>query len=66
MATKTQRGFAVRCLFCGQEESIQIDAHDLDSLHCSSCDEGFTPNDVRAEIGKWTKLLAWLETAPEV
>ncbi len=63
-ATDTQRGFSVRCLHCGQEESIRIDAHDLHNFTCSSCDAEFTADDVREELARWGKLLAWLDTSP--
>jgi transposase-like protein len=66
MATATTRGFAVRCLHCSQEETVRIDAHDLHTFHCSSCDGEFTAEDVRAEMARWGKLLAWLDSAPAV
>ncbi len=38
MATKTAtaKGFAVRCLHCGEEETVRLDVHDLHTFHCSS------------------------------
>jgi transcription elongation factor Elf1 len=66
MAVLTTKGFAVRCLHCGQEESIRIDAHDLHNFTCSSCDAEFTADDVRAEMARWGKLLAWLDSAPAI
>jgi transcription elongation factor Elf1 len=65
MATKTARGFAVRCLHCGEEETVRLDVHDLDTFHCSSCDTEFTTDTVRAEMARWARLLAWLDTAPD-
>jgi transposase-like protein len=65
-ATATTRGFAVRCLHCGQAECVRIDAHDLHNFTCTSCDAEFTVDDVRAEMARWAKLLAWLNTAPAV
>ncbi len=56
----------MRCLHCSQEETVRIDAHDLHTFHCSSCDGEFTAEDVRAEMARWGKLLAWLDSAPAV
>jgi hypothetical protein len=64
MATKTAKGFAVRCIHCGQEECVRLDVHNLDTFTCSSCDAEFTTDDVRDELARWAKLLAWLDTAP--
>ncbi len=63
MATKTAKGFAVRCLHCGEEETVRLHVHDLNTFTCSSCDAEFTADDVRDEMGRWAKLLAWLDTA---
>jgi transcription elongation factor Elf1 len=65
MATRTKTGFAVRCIHCGQEECVKLDVHDLDTFTCSSCDTEFSADDVRAEIDRWARLLAWLDTAPD-
>jgi transcription elongation factor Elf1 len=68
MATKTAtaKGFAVRCLHCGEEETVRLDVHDLHTFHCSSCDAELSTDDVRAEMSRWAQLLTWIETAPEV
>ncbi len=63
MATKTKTGFAVRCLHCGEQECVRIDVHDLHTFHCASCDAEFTADDVQAEMARWARLLAWLDTA---
>ncbi len=67
MATKTAtaKGFAVRCIHCGEEQSVRLLASDLHNFACSSCDAEFSADDVRAEIDAWARLLAWLDTAPD-
>ncbi len=66
MATATMRGFAVRCLHCSEEETVRLDVHDVHTFHCTSCDAEFTADDVRSEIARWGKLLAWLDSAPAI
>jgi transposase-like protein len=63
---KTQRGFAVKCLLCGEDGTVRIDAHDVDSFSCTSCENTFTTDEVKAELGRWTTLLLWLDTAPRM
>jgi uncharacterized protein (DUF983 family) len=63
MATATAKGFAVRCIRCGQEECIRLNVNNLDTFSCSACDEDFTADDVRTELARWARLLAWLDTA---
>jgi hypothetical protein len=63
-ATATTRGFAVRCLLCAEEDTVRVDVHDVHTFHCGQCENEFTADDVRAEMARWTKLLAWLDTTP--
>jgi hypothetical protein len=65
MATKTKTGFAVRCIHCADQDTVRVDVHDLNNFTCSSCDAEFTADDVRTELARWAKLLAWLDTAPD-
>ena len=66
MATTTRkaRGFATRCLHCGEADTVRVDLSDVGSMTCSSCDAEMTAEDVREAIGAWQRVLAWLETAP--
>jgi uncharacterized protein (DUF983 family) len=59
------RGFAVLCPHCGSEDAISVRAEDV-SLFCRECGEDVTPAQVRHQVGEWTRLLAWVESAPEV
>jgi uncharacterized protein (DUF983 family) len=65
-ASKTAKGFTTRCPECGVEDTLRIDVADVHSLSCSSCDAELTAADLRHIIAGWTKLLAWLDTAPVV
>jgi hypothetical protein len=65
-ATATTRGFAVKCIHCAEESTVRLDVHDVHTFHCGSCDNEFTADDVRAEMARWTKLLAWLDSAPAI
>jgi len=56
----------VRCLHCAEEETVRVDVHDVLTFHCGSCDAEFTADDVRAELARWGKLLAWLDSAPSI
>lgn len=63
--TKT-RGITVCCPKCNEPGTITVNVGDVSELHCTSCDEEITADDVRAIIRGWSKLLAWLDTAPEL
>jgi uncharacterized protein (DUF983 family) len=67
MATATtQRGFSVKCIACGEGETVRLDVHDVHTFHCSSCDGEFSADEVRTELARWGKLLAWLDSAPAI
>jgi hypothetical protein len=58
------RGFpGLRCLLCGEEDTLRLDLENL-SLSCGANDCEIEPAEVRSLIALWQKLLAWLETAP--
>lgn len=63
-ATKVTKGFATHCPMCGEVDSLKIQASDVNSLSCGSCDQDFDHDDIRTIIGQWQRLLAWLDTAP--
>lgn len=58
----TRRGFSVTCPNCN-EIGVYVKVDDM-TLGCTECDEEINPADVRALIGEWTRLLAWVESAP--
>ena len=62
----TTRGFSCRCILCGAEESVRVDLHDLTSFTCTACEDDFTADDVREHVKAWAKVLAWIDTAPEI
>jgi hypothetical protein len=67
-ASKTVKGFAVRCPFCGDSEAtVKIDLNDLGACVCSSCDEEFSPGDAAREATKqlrqWEAVVRWVEMA---
>jgi hypothetical protein len=63
--TETQRGFAHRCPFCGEEDTLRVDLGDTSNLLCSSCDSQITIDDIQTVISQWRVILSWLKTAPE-
>jgi transcription initiation factor IIE alpha subunit len=63
-ATPTQRGFALRCLCCGETTSLTLDLDTLDTFRCPECNGDFTADDVREAVGQWQRVLAWIDLAP--
>lgn len=62
MATK-QRGFRdLRCLKCGEADSLLVRVATLD-LECGECGEPITRAEVEALLNRWRRLLAWLDRA---
>lgn len=59
-----RRGFALRCPLCGAEDALSVRLDDVRKLACDQCGEDFAAEDLRALIGRWTVVLAWLDTAP--
>lgn len=70
MATATQKkvtkGFKVRCPYCGVEDTLSVRLDDVHAMTCSDCSSDVTPEDIRETIEAWSKLLAWLDTAPPI
>lgn len=62
----TRRGFGqLPCPCCGADSAVRVTLDELDVFACGECDEEFSPEDVRRFIGRWTAVLAWIDTAPE-
>lgn len=69
--TKTLNAINLPCPMCGEEEAgIQINLdylHDDDAqFHCRNCDSEFGRNRIEAIVRKWSKMLTWLDAAPDV
>jgi uncharacterized protein (DUF983 family) len=63
-ATAVRKGFDLRCPACGEADTMRLDLADVNTLSCSSCDETFDHENIRVIVSTWTKLLAWVTTAP--
>lgn len=64
-----KRGFGpLTCPCCGVEtESIRIDLSDMtadEALHCHECGATFSLDTIRGVIASWSRVLAWLDSAP--
>jgi transcription elongation factor Elf1 len=67
-ATKATRSFGVTCPFCGDHEAtVRIDLNDLTTVHCSSCDEEYSPKRARdraaEQLSRWDAVCRWLDLA---
>jgi hypothetical protein len=61
----TRRGFpGVACLECGEADTVCVNLEDL-GFACSSCDAEFKASDVREIMTAWTRVLEWIELAPQ-
>lgn len=69
-ATKTTKGFAASCPFCGADDSLTIDINDLDVCVCGSCDTSFSVQDAlkkaKAAMEAWTRIARWVERGREM
>jgi predicted nucleic acid-binding Zn ribbon protein len=64
--TETTKGYAHRCILCGAENSVRVKLADVASMECGDCSEELTADDIRQAINAWTRILAFLETSPEL
>lgn len=53
----------VPCIKCGDTGCVRINLED-DELHCTSCDEAFTVEDVQKVVSAWSRMIPWLEAHP--
>lgn len=65
------KAIVLPCPFCGEENaSIQVRLWCLDSdeeqFQCGDCDAEFGAKQIRDVIRKWSKVLAWIDQAPDV
>lgn len=60
------KGFgSLPCLWCGEECEILLSLSDCDGFRCCECDREFSRSDVQEIVGKWQRVLAWLDGAPK-
>lgn len=55
--------FNLTCVKCSEKE-ISLDLDDCQTFRCRSCEEEYTVDDVREIIAEYSKVLAWIDTAP--
>lgn len=66
-APSIRRGFAgVRCPLCGSDDVQKIQLDDLETCHCSACEEDYTLDDVRQLVAAWQRVLLWIDAAPAI
>jgi uncharacterized protein (DUF983 family) len=63
-ARPVERGFAVRCPFCGEEDAVRINLADVQAFSCKECEVEWTPEEVEELLANWAKLIAWVRSAP--
>lgn len=69
--TKTAKAITMPCPKCGNEEAgIEVRLWCLDEgddvFRCTECEEEFGREAIRELVRKWTKLLAWIDQAPDM
>ncbi len=66
-ATETTRGFAgVRCVHCGDVDTLAVKLDDVSTLVCRECSEDVTIDELLAAVAKVQRLVKWLSTAPAI
>jgi hypothetical protein len=61
------RGFAgINCLCCGGESSIRLFVSDVTTFQCHDCEAELTTDEVETTLAAWSKLVAWVRTAPVI
>lgn len=65
MKEHANRGFpGVRCILCGQVDSVTVHLHDVDVFHCSECGDEFTGENVKELMDSWQAVLDWTTKTP--
>lgn len=71
MTCTIAKAISMPCPKCGNEEAgIQVclwalDDHDA-QFKCVECEDEFGVNQIREFVRKWSKLLAWIDNAPDM
>jgi hypothetical protein len=64
-AAKAAKGLLLPCPLCGEQgASISLYLDDMDTCHCRDCDNEFSLDTVRDLLAKWSRVLAWADSAP--
>lgn len=67
-ATPAPEGFTMPCIRCGDMTAgvaLNLAALDgEDAVRCHECDGEFSLAEVRDVIGRWSKLLVWIDSVP--
>lgn len=61
-----KRGFGLLpCPMCEDGgATMRLGLDDVNTFHCTECENEFTVNDVRSFIRAWEPVLEWIKTAP--
>lgn len=67
---KARKAIYLPCPLCGEAEaSINLYLHGLEDpdaqFYCQACEGEFGENQIREIVRRWSKLLAWLDAAPD-
>jgi hypothetical protein len=54
----------LRCLLCGEPNGISLYLNDLETVHCTHCEQDHTLSEVRDTIDQWALVLSWRDLAP--
>ena len=60
------KGIKVKCICCGEEDSVFVNVADVDSFRCTSCDNEFTREEVQTMMDAWKRLFTFLDKFPTV
>lgn len=68
---KKRKAIWMPCPRCGNGEvgiSVRLDCLDGgdDAFECEQCSETFSISDIENLIAKWSKLLSWIDAAPDM
>lgn len=69
--TTTLNAIHLPCPMCGEQEAgIKLYLAGLDDddaqFTCAECEGEFGRNQIKEFIRKWSKLLAWMDSAPDM
>ena len=71
-ATKTLPSITLPCPRCGEASANialnlwSLEDPDGENFSCTECDADLSLTDIRNLVGKWSRLLSWIETVPTV
>ena len=56
----------VRCLLCGETDTVSVTLSDTTVFHCSSCDNDYSVQEVKKQIQDWAAVVNWVLSAPKL